>query len=545
MTLRARVVQLAIAALGVAVPAHALALPPLRIVDAFPNLPAFNRPVYIGHAGDGGNRLFVVEQYSGLLKVFDDYATVSSTRTVLDLKSRMHSGLGNEEGFLGLAFHPDFAVNGFFYVYYTAPESGPVYFRKSVLSRFHLPEGSEEADAGSEHVLLTVNQPASNHNGGCLAFGPDGYLYVALGDGGGSGDTYANGQNLATLLGSILRIDVNSADTGLAYHIPEDNPFLATPNARGEIWAYGLRNPWRFSFDSLTGVLWAGDVGQGAYEEIDIIEPGGNYGWNIMEASHCYPPGSLCNSAGLTFPVWEYDRTQGQSVTGGYVYRGSRLPELFGLYVYADYVQGRIWALEYDGTWVRGNVLLADAPFTISSFGVDVDDELYFTSLNTGRIYRLDYVTPPTPTPTPTPTGTPTPTPTPTFTPTPTATVTPTPTLTDTPTATVTPTPSPTDTWTATTTPSLTATVTPTVTATPSPTATPTPKIPDYDGNGVVDGLDLLRLLEAWGLQDEAIDLSGDGRVDHEDVLRFALHWDAGVRNGDLGSPAPAASRCR
>ncbi len=541
----------------------ALALPAFKAVDAFPNLPAFDRPVYMTHAGDGSGRLFVVEQYSGLLRVFDAFTTVSSTRTVLDLKSRLRPSLGNEEGFLGLAFHPDFRNNGQFFVYYTAPDSGPVYFRKSVLSRFYLPLGSDVAESTSEAILLTVGQPESNHNGGCLQFGPDGDLYIGLGDGGGAGDPFHNGQNLGTLLGSILRIGVDFADDGLAYHIPDDNPFVDLPAARHEIWCYGMRNPWRFSFDVPTGRLWCGDVGQSAYEEIDIIQKGKNYGWNIMEASHCYPSGASCNTTGLTYPIWEYGRTLGQSTTGGYVYRGSRLPELYGLYIYADYVQGRIWALDYDGAVVRDNVLIYDATFTVSSFGVDAQDELYFTSLGTGRVYQLDYVTPPTGTRTPTPTATvtPTATDTPTDTPTPTATVTPTFTATVTPTPPATdtpidtPTPSstftwtPTATWTQTSTDTPTPSFTPTGTLTPTDTPTwtatashtptstatvaPTPRVPDYDASGVVDGLDLLRLLEAWGTTDESLDLSGDGRIDQADLLRFSVYWDHQV----LGQP--------
>lgn len=526
---------------GAANPSNLLSLPAFRAVDAFPNLPNFSRPVWIGHAGDGTGRLFVVEQFSGLLKVFPALPGVSSTTTVLNIRSKMLTSLGNEEGLLGLAFHPIHFHNGYFYVYYSAPDSGPEFFRKSVLSRFVLPPGSDTA-LPDETVVLTVGQPFGNHNGGCLEFGPDGYLYISLGDGGSSGDPQNHAQNLGTLLGSILRIDINSPIPDTTYRIPPDNPFLETPGARGEIWAYGLRNPWRFSFDYYTGRLWAGDVGQGAYEEIDLIRRGGNYGWRIMEASHSYPPGSPLNDEGLIYPIWEYGRDVGQSVTGGSVYRGSRLPELFGLYIYADYVQGRIFALDYDpdAKLVRDNVLLFDAPYTISSFGVDEHQELYFTSLSTGRVYQLDYAPTPTPTPTatPTPTGTPTSTSTPTdtatATPTDTATASPTPTEppptptpTDTPTLTPSETPTPSDTPTPTETGTPTPTETPkfTDTDTPTPTPTETPFKADYDRSGLVDETDLLILAEQWARESEPVDLTGDGVVDYRDLLLFAAFW--------------------
>jgi glucose/arabinose dehydrogenase len=249
---------------------------------------------------------------------------------------------------------------------------------------------SNVADAGSELVIIQIPKPYQNHNAGQIAFGPsDGYLYITSGDGGSAGDPGNNGQNLATLLGSILRIDVDSTETGLNYAIPADNPFADNADGyREEIYAYGLRNPWRMSFDAPTGRLWAADVGQSSWEEIDIIESGGNYGWRIMEGAHCYNPPSGCDSTGLIGPVWEYDHSVGYSVTGGYVYRGCCVPELAGKYIYADYGTGRIWSLAYDGVSPTVNTELLDTAHRISSFGVDEQNELYLCAFN-DSIYRF------------------------------------------------------------------------------------------------------------------------------------------------------------
>jgi glucose/arabinose dehydrogenase len=271
-------------------------------------------------------------------------------------------------------------------VNYTA--SGP---DRSVISRFSVFENDESrGDAASEMVLLTYNQPYSNHNGGHLSFGPDGYLYIAAGDGGSGGDPQNNGQDRRTLLGSMLRIDVDSQENGHAYGIPDDNPYVDnTEGYREEIFAYGLRNPWRFSFDSDTGQLWAGDVGQNSMEEIDIIENGLNYGWNSMEGMNCYPSGSNCNQTELKLPVYDYGHNNGdRSITGGYVYRGNDIPGLSGYYIYADYVSGRIWALDTTDLDNPVNTEIFDAGFRISSFGVDQRNELYITSFD-GKIYRF------------------------------------------------------------------------------------------------------------------------------------------------------------
>jgi glucose/arabinose dehydrogenase len=348
---------------------------------AFVNL-TFGRPVDLQDPRDGTGRLFVVEQ-AGRIIAFVNTPAVNTSKVFLDIQSRVNS-TGNEEGLLGLAFHPNYAGNGHFYVYYTAIIDSDRYSR---VSRFQASAGdADAADPASEQILLEIPQPFSNHNGGQIAFGPDGYLYIAAGDGGSAGDPAGNGQNRATLLGAILRIDV---DSGSPYAIPADNPFAGNNEGwREEIYAYGLRNPWRFSFDETTGRLWAGDVGQSRIEEIDIIEKGKNYGWKIMEGSSCYSPSSGCDQTGLELPVWEYTHQVGSSITGGYVYRGSNLTGLIGKYIYADYITGRIWALHYDGVSPAQNELLFDSSLNISSFGVDGGGELYICSFD-GRIYRL------------------------------------------------------------------------------------------------------------------------------------------------------------
>lgn len=347
---------------------------------AFPKV-QFKDPVGIYNAGDQSNRLFVVEQ-AGVIKVFENNESVNAANIFLNISNRVTSG--GELGLLGLAFPPKFNESGFFYVYYTT--DNPL---RSVISRFSVSQTDKNrADVNSEKVLLQVDQPFPNHNGGQISFGPDGYLYIGLGDGGGTGDPSGNGQNRSTPLGKILRIDVNSASGSLNYSIPRDNPFVGNNQGfREEIYAYGLRNPWRFSFDSGTGRLWVGDVGQDRIEEIDIVRSGGNYGWNIMEGSLCYSPPSGCNQTGLALPIWEYNHAIGYSVTGGFVYRGAAFPELVGAYVYGDYGSGRIWALRYDGM-NSTNSELAATGVHITSFGFDQKDELYFCASD-GNIYRL------------------------------------------------------------------------------------------------------------------------------------------------------------
>lgn len=354
----------------------------LTLEPAFPSL-EFTRPVDLQHPGDGSDRIFIVEQ-AGIIHVLENRPDVTDTEVFLDIRDRVNDQ-GNEEGLLGLAFHPAFEENGYFYVDYTAANP-----RRTVIARYRVdPADPNQADPESETVLLEVDQPYSNHNGGQIAFGPDGFLYIALGDGGSGGDPQGNGQNLASLLGSILRIDVDNPSNGRLYGIPSDNPFAdGAGGARPEIYAYGLRNPWRFSFDPETNRLWAADVGQNLYEEVDIIQKGQNYGWNIMEASHCFKPREGCERTGLTLPVWEYGREDGGSITGGYVYRGSRAPQLAGKYLVADFTSGKIWALQYSGGQAAQAELLMDTNLNIASFGVDQNGEQYVLAFD-GNVYHF------------------------------------------------------------------------------------------------------------------------------------------------------------
>ena len=355
----------------------------LAVVEAFPSL-SFERPVDFQHANDNSKRLFVVEQ-RGVISVFENDPKTSAKSEFISIESKVDDS-GNEEGLLGLAFHPDYKSNGFFYVNYTANNPN-----RTVISRFKVSASNpNQADPASEMILLEFDQPYSNHNGGQIAFGPDGYLYIAVGDGGSGGDPQGNGQNRNTLLGTILRIDVDKSEGSKNYSIPSDNPFVGSSEGfQKEIYAYGLRNPWRLSFDSETGELWVGDVGQNKYEEIDIIKKGGNYGWNTMEGFHCFNS-SNCNTEGLELPVWEYDRSRGDiSITGGYVYRGSAIQQLKGLYIYADYVSGRIWSLDMTNSNSPVNTELFDTDFPISSFGVDENQELYLCGFD-GKIYKFN-----------------------------------------------------------------------------------------------------------------------------------------------------------
>ena len=359
----------------------------LDIEEAFPNL-SFPEMVYMTYADDDSNRLFVVLK-PGVIMVFPNERHVSSAAWFLDIRGRVR-GTGSEEGLLGLAFGPDYRVNGNFYVYYSA--SNP---RRSVVSRFSVSATNPNlADDTSEQIILEVRQPFPNHNGGQILFGPDGYLYIGLGDGGSGGDPDRNGQNLSTFLGTILRLDVTGAPPDGAYAVPADNPFVGRGGGtREEIWAYGLRNPWRFSFDRGTSVLWTADVGQNRFEEIDIIEPGLNYGWNIMEGFHCFfrPGRSGCEQEGLTLPIFEYDHSEGCSVTGGYVYRASRISALQGVYVYGDFCSGKIWGLHYDGASVTAHTEIADTRIYISSFAEDQAGEIYILNFDAsgGKIYRF------------------------------------------------------------------------------------------------------------------------------------------------------------
>lgn len=332
------------------------------------------QPIFLTHANDGSQRRFVVEK-AGTIR------TLPANDLFLDITDRVGSG-GSEQGLLGLAFHPRFADNGYFYVNYTDSVGDTVIARFSAL-------GGASGDAASETVILTATQPARNHNGGMLAFGPDGYLYLGLGDGGGSRDRYGNAQKLTTLLGKILRIDVDAA---APYAIPADNPFITDDTARPEIWAYGLRNPWRFSFDRETGDLYIGDVGQNRFEWLlyqPATSPGGeNYGWPTLEGQSCLD-GDDCDRSGLTEAIYSYPHAQGCAITGGYVYRGAQFPALQGVYLFGDYCSGRIWTMQraVDGAWVVNEALDSDA--SISSFGEDEAGELYVTDYGTGVVYQV------------------------------------------------------------------------------------------------------------------------------------------------------------
>ena len=348
----------------------------IRLAEAFGGL-GFSQPVAMVFPQEGTETAFLVEQRGRILAITKT-GTSWSAIEVLDIESRVNDR-GREEGLLGLALDPDFQSNGYLYVNYTA--TGP---RRTVVSRFTMSEGS--VDPSSEKLILEVGQPYSNHNGGHLLFGADELMYIGLGDGGSAGDPKRNAQNTGTLLGSILRIDVSKLDEVGTYVVPADNPLVRTAGARPEIWAYGLRNPWRFTFDRQTGELWAADVGQNEREEIDLIKPGLNYGWNIMEGTVCYGTSrGDCNREGLTAPVVEYGHDEGCSVTGGYVYRGELISRLYGTYIYGDFCSGKIWS--FDPATGRAAELI-DTRLGISSFAEDSEGELYVLSLD-GGVYAI------------------------------------------------------------------------------------------------------------------------------------------------------------
>jgi glucose/arabinose dehydrogenase len=363
------------------------------VIGGTPNLVAtrivagLNSPLDLQSAPNDRTRLFVVEQ-GGRIRIVRGGTLVSAP--FLDISARISSG--GERGLLGLAFHPQYAANGRFFVNYT-DRNGDTH-----ISEFKAPNpGGDAADAASERQLMFVSQPFANHNGGGLAFGPDGFLYIGLGDGGSAGDPFGNGQNLGVRLGKLHRIDVNGAQPFAA---PTDNPFVGRAGALPEIWAYGLRNPWRFSFDRATGDLYIGDVGQNTLEEIDVglvsRHGGENYGWNTMEGSRCFNPASNCNMSGLTPPVIDYGRGDGFSVTGGVVYRGCRMPGYAGTYFYADYGSGMIRSFRLEGgrpvetrDWTSTISGANRAIRNPSSFGVDPDGEIYIVDYD-GEVYRIE-----------------------------------------------------------------------------------------------------------------------------------------------------------
>jgi quinoprotein glucose dehydrogenase len=398
-------------------------LPKIELKPVFPGLNG-ERPVWMSEAPDGSGRFFVVYQ-AGKILVIKKGSDGSAAKEFLNIEDR-HPYFDNEDGLLSLAFHPGFKTNGLFYIYYTQPnapgqmgqfqDGRPTSFPyHSLVSEFKVSATDpDRADMSSERILLTVPEPFSNHKGGELAFGPDGYLYLGLGDGGSGNDPFGNGQNTATLLAKLLRLDVNTRSTigrgrfrqELQYGIPSDNPFTGEPDlgyggVRKEIYAYGLRNPWRYSWDAKTGALWVGDVGQDLWEEVDLVTNGGNYGWSVREGAHHFKPGPP--GAQYIDPVMEYthrpnlqheglfpDHSIGLCVIGGYVYRGKKYPALDGVYVYADYNLGTIWGFRYDyaAHQVTTEGTLLQQPKNIVSFAGDLEGEIYVLTEG-GEIYQV------------------------------------------------------------------------------------------------------------------------------------------------------------
>lgn len=345
---------------------------PVQFVNAFPGL-SFQEPVFLTHSNDGTDRIFVVQQ-NGRIRVFPNDSAATSASTFLNITNKL-SWTGGEQGLLGLAFHPQYATNGYFYVNYTAPN--PL---RTVIARYSVSQTDpNKADSLSEFVILEIGQPYDNHNGGMILFGADGYLYVGTGDGGDGGDPHNYGQNRSVLLGKILRINVDTTTATTNYGIPNDNPFKDnTQGYKEEIWAWGFRNPWRFSEDRVTGRMWVGDVGQGSWEEIDLLKRAGNFGWRCYEGNSTFNTSGCGPASEYVFPVTVYPNTGSDcAVTGGYVYRGQRRPELVGHYIYGDYCSGKVWKFNYTDSTATGDTLLINTSFLISSFGVDQHGELY------------------------------------------------------------------------------------------------------------------------------------------------------------------------
>ncbi len=359
--------------------------PAAVLVPAFPGLPEYERPVALIDLRAHNLLLLVLQE--GRILGLPRGGPYEAPHTVHD--QRENTACCNEDGLLSIALDPDFATNGYVYAYY----SGAVPRGVSRLSRFETTGQGETFafDPDSELTLFEVGQPYVNHNGGTVLFGPDGMLYLGLGDGGAANDPHGHGQNLRTHLGTIIRIDVRNASESQPYAVPSDNPFLDDEGVLPEIWAYGLRNPWRMSFDRETGLLWAGDVGQNGVEEVSIIERGGNYGWKTMEGSRCFDPETGCDRDGLTLPVWEYRHSVGCSITGGLVYRGEAIPALYGWYVFSDYCTGIITAIHADTAATRGFVepvvLWDKGPIEAVSFAEDAGGELYFLTFR--GIFRI------------------------------------------------------------------------------------------------------------------------------------------------------------
>ena len=347
------------------------------VIALQPFVSGLTSPVDLQPSRDGTGRLFVVEQ-GGIIRVIKAGKLLATP--FLNLTNIVHSG--GEEGLLGLAFHPAYKTNGRFFVNYTRVVSGQ---HQTIIAEYHVSSTNKDVADPTGAILLKVNQPFDNHKGGQLVFGPDGYLYIGLGDGGDQGDPLKNGQKLSTLLGKMLRIDV---DSGAPYKIPPTNPFIGRNGVKPEIWAYGFRNPWRFSFDLQSKKLYIGDVGQDAYEEIDIGTIGGNFGWNVMEGAHCYPIGSTCNQSGKILPIAEVPHPEAEAIIGGFVYRSTVIPALSGYYVFGDFITGTIWGLkQVSGTWQRTTLLSTGR--AISAFGRDASGTLYVIDYLNGAILKI------------------------------------------------------------------------------------------------------------------------------------------------------------
>lgn len=346
-----------------------------------PFVSGLSSPIDFQTPDDGSGRIFIVQQ-SGTIRIVSGGSLL--TTPFLDITSKVNFDSA-EQGLLGLAFHPNYSQNKLFYLNYDRLSGGQM---QTVIAEYQLSADPNAADPASERILLTVNQPFPNHKGGQMAFGPDGFLYIAFGDGGGGGDPQGNGQNRQTLLGKIVRIGVDPPfSTGLQYAIPADNPFVGTSD-RGEIFAYGFRNPWRFSFERGATRLFVADVGQDKFEEVDLVEKGLNYGWNTMEGAHCFNPSSGCSMTGLTLPIAEYDHNEGATVIGGYVYHGTAISGLAGAYVFGDFGNGRIYQLtESSGTWTR--TLLLSSGHNMSAFGQDASGELYVVDYVNGSVFKI------------------------------------------------------------------------------------------------------------------------------------------------------------
>ncbi|MEW5756514.1 MAG: PQQ-dependent sugar dehydrogenase [Pseudomonadota bacterium] len=348
----------------------------IMLEDVFAPL-RFSAPVAMLQAPGDSDWFYVLEQ-AGTVQRFHRASPAGTRAQVIDIRARVD--FDGEKGLLGMAFHPDYQTNHRVFLSYTGP--CPEGLCSFITEAAFIPDAQTKIPVlGAQKILLQLKQPHPNHNGGQIAFGPDGKLYIGLGDGGSSGDPDKNGQNPNTLLGKLLRIDV---DSGQPYAIPADNPFVSNANARPEIYAYGLRNPWRWSFDRQTGELWLADVGQNQWEEVNLITAGGNYGWNPREGSHCYVE-TACNNPGFIDPVTEYSHDEGQSITGGYVYRGAALPQLEGTYIFGDFVSGTVWGYANNAR----SVLLNGTGVYISSFAEDASGELYVLDYTSGRVLKI------------------------------------------------------------------------------------------------------------------------------------------------------------